>query len=75
MTKKWKTVALADFLSPQQIKAAEKLYKDPDTFHNNVVKQILVPNMSDINRKLGQENDAGFLAYAIEYIFMKANAA
>jgi hypothetical protein len=75
VTKKWKTVALTDFLDAKQIKAAEALYKDPYTFHKNVVEQILVPNMAEINRKLGQENDAGYLAYAMEFIFMKARAA
>ena len=75
MTKKWKTVALTNFLTAQQIKEAEALYKDPFTFHKNVVEQVLVPNMPEINRKLGQENDASYLAYAMEFIFMKANAA
>jgi hypothetical protein len=70
-----KSVKLTDFLTAAQIKAAEKLWKDPYAFHKNVVEQILVPNMAEINRKLGQENDAGYLAYAIEYIFIKANAA
>ena len=80
MLKRSKSVKLTDFLTVQQIKQAESLWKqDSDfrhDFHKAVMEQVLVPNMMEINRKLvGQENNADYLAYAIEYIFMKASAA
>jgi hypothetical protein len=32
-----------------------------------VLKEIINPNMERINTKLGQENDADYLAYAVEF--------
>jgi len=59
-----KTTTLPDFLTDEQIKKVQKLY--PDTKAIRV--QVIEPNMAEINRKLGQENNAAYLAYAVVYV-------
>lgn len=67
-----KTFAVADFLTVVQIQSCIRLWKkDRNNFHANVLAEVIEPNMAEINRKLGQENDAGYLAYAVEYVLMK----
>lgn len=65
---------LHTFLTDEQITAALVLWRRPHMsrmFHCDVKRQIIEPNMAEINRKLGQENDPAFLAYAVEYVFMQ----
>ena len=59
-----KTTTLPDFLTDEQIKKVQKLY--PDT--KAIQVQVIEPNMAEINRKLGQENNATYLAYAVVYV-------
>lgn len=68
-----KSMSLPDFLTQEQIDAAWALYQkaQPGTFARQCSEQIIQPNMAEINRKLGQENDASYLAYACEYVFMQ----
>lgn len=70
-----KNMTLPEFLTEAQIEAALKLYKETPTEKLNKAlrEQILEPNMEEINRKLGQENDPAYLAYAIEYVFNSAS--
>lgn len=69
-----KVFTIADFLTDAQIKRCTALWKkDRDNFHKNVLAEIIEPNMEEINRKLGQDNVAGYLAYAVEYVMMKAS--
>jgi hypothetical protein len=67
-----KSMTLPDFLTPDQIEQAQALYKkfkNTGRFASECAKQIMEPNMKEINRKLGQENDAKYLAYACELVF------
>lgn len=67
-----KGMSLPDFLTPDQIESAQALYKkykNTGRFATECAKQIIEPNMKEINRKLGQENDAKYLAYACEFVF------
>jgi hypothetical protein len=67
-----KSVTLPDFLTEDQIEAAITLYeklKNTGRFANECAKQIIEPNIAEINRKLGQDNDPRYLAYACEYAF------
>lgn len=67
-----RTVTLATFLTDEQINAALALWRRPHmerVFHSDVQREIIEPNLAEINRKLGQENDPSFLAYAIEFVF------
>ena len=58
-----KTAKLGDFLTDEQIKRCRALFPDRRRIRDEVVR----PNMEAINEKLGQENDAGYLSYAIIY--------
>lgn len=67
-----KSITLPDFLTEDQIESAQALYmkfKGTGRFAEECAKQIIQPNMAAINEKLGQENDAKYLAYACEYVF------
>lgn len=68
-----KTVTLPQFLTASQIAHAEKLYKAHGM--DAVAKiqaQVIEPNMAAINAKLGQENDARYLAYAVVHACSQA---
>lgn len=69
-----KQTTIQDFLTDEQIKQAISLYKTaPEgSFATRCAEEIIAPNLAEINAKLGQENDAKFLAYAVEYAFMLA---
>jgi phosphatidylserine/phosphatidylglycerophosphate/cardiolipin synthase-like enzyme len=56
-------ITLYDFLTDDEIAQAVEL-RD----RKAVRDQIIVPNMERINAALGQENDADYLAYAVEYV-------
>jgi hypothetical protein len=64
-----KILTLPQFLTKDQIRKATRLYKK---FGTNAVSQIraevIEPNMAAINAKIGQENDARYLAYAVVYV-------
>jgi hypothetical protein len=64
------TVRLIDFLTPRQIRQVEGLWNTSprSEFHKRVMKEVVTPNMKEINQKLKQENDPAYLAYAIEYV-------
>lgn len=57
-----KTVKVSDFLTNDQIRRCAGL-RD----HVKIRDQIIIPNLEQINRKLGQENNADYLAYMIEF--------
>ena len=64
-----KTMTLPQFLTDGQIAQAAKLYEAGGM--DAVAKiqtQVIDPNMTAINAKLGQENDARYLAYAVVYV-------
>lgn len=64
-----KRISLHDFLTDVEIRKAMDLYQqDRDNFHRRCLEEIIKPNMDRINAALGQENDPGFLAYAVEYV-------
>ena len=60
-----KYVTLPDFLTEEQIQRVVEL-KTAD----KIMKEVILPNMDEINRKLGQTNDAKYLAYLCEYVVM-----
>lgn len=65
-----KQITLPDFLTDEQIEKARELYMAGTPGFARAVKDLLIePNIEEINRKLGQENDPMFLAYAVEYVF------
>lgn len=67
-----KNIAITDFLTESEIHSATKLYRtaSPGTFAKRCDEEIITPNMARINAALGQENDARYLAYCVEYVFL-----
>lgn len=69
------TITIHDFLTPEEIKRALKLWrklKGTGRFAATVEQEIIAPQMARINAALGQENNAKYLAYAVEYVFDRA---
>jgi hypothetical protein len=66
-----KSMTLPQFLTEAQISEAHALYKDHGGVDakGKIQKQVIEPNMAAINKKLGQENDPSYLAYAVVYVF------
>lgn len=65
-----KQMRIADFLEPNEIIQAIKLFnevKESDYFALRMAKEIIEPVLPRINRMLGQENSAMYLAYAVEW--------
>lgn len=56
-------ITIEQFLTKEQIQKAIDLKKAKDIF-----KEIIEPNISEINKKIGQENDAMYLSYMVEYV-------
>lgn len=73
-----KSITIYDFLTEAQVKDAMKLYEtckvENRPFADACCDQIIRPNMAEINRKLGQENDPKYLAYAIEHVMNQASS-
>lgn len=64
-----KTVTLPQFLTTAQIAEATHLYKihGPWDAVAPIQARVIEPNLVAINAKLGQENDARYLAYTVVY--------
>jgi len=74
---KQRTITLPDFLTEDQIRTASLIYdlhKRSGRVAGEIAKRVIEPNLAEINRKLGQENDAHYLAYCCEYVFSKLEA-
>lgn len=66
-----KTIALDDILTPSEIERARDIYRERERVNARLVAELVAPNMARINAALGQENDARFIAYAIEYCLLQ----
>lgn len=60
----YKMVKLPDFLTHEQIRKCVRLYPD----RKKIRDEVIIPNMAEISRKLGQENDPDYLSFAIVYV-------
>ena len=58
-----KYVKLGDMLTDAQIQRCCELYPDNERIRDEVIK----PNLAAINARVGQENDASYIAYAVLY--------
>lgn len=73
-----KTMRVSDFLTDAEIEKAvdlyQRLYRADLThrFAQEAAETIIAPVMDRINRTVGQENDAKYLAYALEYAIMQS---
>jgi len=66
-----KSITLTDFLTSDQIKQAETIFNSSISPSRDICEKVIKPNIEEINRKLGQENDPSYLAYACEYVLSK----
>ena len=69
------TLTIGDILTPAEIKKVRALYdkKGIAGFANECCDKIIKPNIERINKKIGQECDPKFLAYAVEYALLQAS--
>jgi hypothetical protein len=72
-----KSVSIGDFLTEAQIHECTRLYGLKGRFgsgwlHGAIRDDVIAPNMVEIDRKLGQENNADYLAYAVEHVLNQA---
>ena len=64
-----KTVTLPDFLTDGQIAEATALYvAHGANAVDKIMTNVIEPNMTAINQKIGQKNDARYLAYVVVYV-------
>ncbi len=69
-------VTIGEFLTEEQIKQAVAIFAaNPSTPARELCDRLIRPNLKEINRKLGQENDPMYLAYAVEYVIRESGAA
>ncbi len=82
MEREERTITLEDFLTKEQIRRClaagglvlrgGQLYRTGKKLDGDytawVRETIIEPNMAEINAKLGQENDARYLAYLVTYV-------
>lgn len=69
-------LTLKDFLTEKNIQDCIKIY-GTDYAGNSVKRiknEVILPNLETINKKIGQENDATYLAYAVYYVLSKASS-
>jgi hypothetical protein len=68
-----KTMKLGDVLTAEELKGAQDLFLEADSTGqspaHHIAEKIIKPNIERINRATGQENDPGYLGYAIEFAF------
>jgi hypothetical protein len=70
-----KHTTLGAFLTDVEIERCLTLWRElrgTGRFARTVAEQVIAPNLPRINAVLGQENDARYLAYAVEAIFEQA---
>ena len=70
-----KTITLPQFLTEGQIAEAAALYEAYGMDAASQIRtQVIEPNMAVIDAKLGQENDARYLAYAVVYVLSQSGS-
>lgn len=70
-----KSVTLPDLLTEAQIALAAQLYRAHGMDAVKLIQtQIIEPNMSAINQRLGQENDSRYIAYAVVYVLSETES-
>lgn len=60
------TLTLKQLFTDKELRRIEQLWAKSNDFHNDVLFEIVQPAMERINRITKQQNDARYLAYAIE---------
>ena len=66
-----KAMTIGELFTDAEVRKAAALYKKlhgTGQFAAAVCEQVVQPNMERINKTTGQENDAMYLAYALEHV-------
>jgi len=63
-------VTLGEFITESMLVQAQKIGADDV---KRICVEVIEPNMAEINRKLGQENDPMYLAYALSHGISQAD--
>lgn len=66
-----KTIELGKLFTVDELKRAASIFATETWAHQRIVDEIVTPKMAHINAVTGQENDAGYIAYALEYALRK----
>lgn len=67
-------ITIADILTDAEIAQARSLFRElghTGRFAKTLRKELIESNMARINTNLGQENDAAYLAYAVEHVLFQ----
>lgn len=65
-----KTVRIGDMFTDAEITKMRKLFKEGKRA-KDIAAEVIEPVLKRVNESTGQDNDALFLAYAIEYALSK----
>lgn len=67
-------VTIDQIITPEEFVKVVDICKTTDNYKRaeRVRKEIIEPNIKRINNNLGQENDPGYLAYAVIYSITSA---
>lgn len=66
-----KQVSIGDMFTAGEIKRCLHIWnEDRAHFHRRVLDEVVLGVMPRINKKLGQENDADYIAYTLEFALM-----
>lgn len=69
-----KTITIGALLTQSECDKAEEIYRtDRAHFHTRCLNEVVLPAMPRINETTEQENDPGYLTYALEYALSRAN--
>lgn len=64
-----RTFMIGEIFTVEEIKKALAIWStDRTNFHRRALAEIVEPAMDRINETTGQENDARYLAYALQFV-------
>ena len=69
-----RTITLGELFTDAEIERAKALYLRcaPGTFARTAAEEVVTSAIPRINRVTGQENDAKYWAYQLEFAFMRS---
>jgi len=67
---------IGEIFTSDELERAQRLYETcpAGTFATRCAAEVVTPALPRINARLGQENDAKYLAYALEMALAQASA-
>ena len=67
-------ITAGDFMTTKMVRDAVAIYRTAPLHlrHRRLLHEVIKPNMAEINRKLGQENNPEYFAYLVEYLISNA---